>query len=211
MRILTVGAGRLGRVLATDLLHADHDVRVLDKDPEGLRRLPHDFEGRTTQGSPLEESVLAAAADGCDALAGVSEDDNLNAVVALAARRQLRVPLTLAVVADPRRAEALTGLGAHVMCPTTQTAHQLHAALVRSGVETEVVLGGDAGVYRAETPARLVGRALSELERPGEIVAVAVERGSRLLLASPGLTLEDGDVLHLAASHRDLLRDLVRP
>lgn len=211
MRILIVGAERLGRVLAADLLHARHDVRVLDARAEELRRLPHDFEGRTVHGSPLERAILAGASDGCDAVACVSEDDNLNAVVALAARRELRVPLTLAVVANPRRAEALTGLGAHVVCPTTGTAHQLHMALVRSGIEAELALGGDAGIYRVDAPARLAGRALSELERGREIVPVAIERGSRILLAAPDLMLEEGDVLHLAATDLNLVRDLVRP
>lgn len=211
MRILIVGAGRLGRVLAADLLHARHDVRVLDESADELRRLPHDFDGRTAQGSPLDRAVLAGASDGCDALACVSEDDNLNAVVALAARRELRVPLTLALVANPRRAEALAGLGAQVVCPTTRTANQLHMALVRSSIESELELGGDAGVYRVEPPARLLGRALSELARGQEVVPVAIERGSRVLLAAPDLTIEQGDVLHLAASHRDLLSELARP
>jgi trk system potassium uptake protein TrkA len=211
VRILIVGAGRLGRVLAADLLHARHDVRVLDERVDELRRLPHDFDGRTAQGSPLDRAVLAGASDGCDAIACVSEDDNLNAVVALAARRELRVPLTLAVVANPRRAEALAGLGAQVVCPTTRTAHQLHMALVRSSIESELDLGGGAGVYRVEPPARLLGRALSELARGHELLPVAIERGSRVLLAAPDLMIEQGDVLHLAASHRDLLSELVRP
>lgn len=210
MRILIVGAAQLGRALASELLHAGHDVRVLDARADELRRLPHDFEGRTVQGSPLDRAVLGGASGGCDAVACVSEDDNLNAVVALAARRELRVPLTLAVVANPRRAEALTGLGAQVMCPTAGTAHQLHLALVRSDVEAELALGGDAGVYRVEVPVRLAGRALSELERRAEIVPVAVERGVRTLLASPDLTLEEGDVLHLAARDVNRVRELVR-
>jgi Trk K+ transport system NAD-binding subunit len=82
---------------------------------------------------------------------------------------------------------------------------------VRSTIESELALGGDTGVYRVEPPARLLGRALSELERGHEVVPVAIERGSRVLLAAPDLTIEEGDVLHLAASHRDLLSELVRP
>ena len=45
MRIVIVGAGQLGRALATDLLHAGNDVHVLDADSEALGRLSHDFEG----------------------------------------------------------------------------------------------------------------------------------------------------------------------
>ena len=211
MRILIVGADRLGRVLATDLLHAGHDVRVLDPRSELLRRLPHDFEGRTVHGSPLDRPTLAGAVDGCDAIGCVSEDDNLNAVVALAARRELHVPLALAVVANPRRAEALTGLGAEVVCPTTGTALALQLALVRSGVETELVLGADLAVYRVEIPPRLAGRALTELGPADEVLVVAVERRSQMLLASPELVIEEGDVLHMAATRRDHVSEMTRP
>jgi Trk K+ transport system NAD-binding subunit len=211
MRILIVGADRLGRLLAADLLHAGHDVRVLDARGELLSRLPHDFEGRTVRGSPLDRDTLTGAADGCDAIGCVSEDDNLNAVVALAARRDLHVPLALAVVANPRRAEALSGLGAHVVCPTSRTAHALQLVLVRSGVETELVLGAGLAVYRVEIPPRLSGRALAELGSGAGLLPVAVERGPEMLLAAPGLALRDGDVLHVAATDRERVSELTRP
>ena len=195
MRILIVGAERLGQLLATNLLDAGHDVQVLDP----------------VRADPLDRDTLIRAAEGCDALACVSDDDNLNAVVALAARRDLRLPLAVAAVANPRRADALTGLGAHIFCPTTQNAHALHLALIRSGVENELTLGSGVGVYRVELPPRLAGRSLSELERRGEVVAVAVERRSEVILAAPDLVLEQGDAVHLAASHRDLVSELTRP
>ncbi len=195
MRILIVGAERVGHLLATNLLHAGHDVHVLDP----------------TQEDPLDRDTLTRAAEGCDALACVSEDDNLNAVVALAARRELRLPLAVAAVANPRRADALTGLGAHIFCPTTRSAHALHLALIRSGVETELTLGSGVGVYRVELPPRLAGRSLSELERRGKVLAVAVERRSEVILAAPDLVLEQGDAVHLVASHRDLVSELTKP
>jgi trk system potassium uptake protein TrkA len=211
MRIVIVGAGQLGRALATDLLHAGNDVHVLDADSEALGRLSHDFEGRSVHGSPLDRAVLAGAADGCDALAAVTDDDNLNAVVAISARRELGLPLALAVVANAARAEALAGLGAHVLCPTTRTARNVASALVRSGLETELPFAGDAALYRAEVPVRLAGRTLADLGVPGEIVPVAVERGARILLASDVMTLQEGDVLHIAAAHSDALEELMRP
>lgn len=211
MRILIVGADRLGRVLAVDLLHSGHDVRLLDSRSDLLRRLPRDFAGRAVQGSPLNRTTLAGAADGCDAIGCVSDDDNLNAVVALAARRELHVPLALAVIANPRRAEALTGLGARVVCPTTRTAHALHLALIRSGIETEALLGADLAIYRVDIAPRLAGRALSELGPADELLAVAVERGSQMLLATPDLVLQEDDVLHLAATRHDRVRELTRP
>jgi Trk K+ transport system NAD-binding subunit len=211
MRVLIVGAQRLGRVLAHDLLHGDHDVRFLDANEEGLTRLPEALQGRALHGSPLDRETLAGALAGCDALVALSPDDPLNAVVALAARRELRVPLAIAVIGNPARAEALAGLGVHVVCPTTRTARELHQTLVRSGVEGELLMDGEVGVYRADLPARLSGRTLGELERPGELIAIAIERDGRVRMAAPDLALVEGDVLHIAAASRDDVVDLVRP
>jgi len=211
MRVLIVGAQRLGRVLAHELLHGDHDVRFLDANEEGLTRLPEALQGRALHGSPLDRETLAGALAGCDALVALSPDDPLNAVVALAARRELRVPLAIAVIGNPARAEALAGLGVHVVCPTTRTARELHQTLVRSGVEGELLMDGEVGVYRADLPARLSGRTLGELERPGELIAIAIERDGRVRMAAPDLALVEGDVLHIAAASRDDVVDLVRP
>jgi trk system potassium uptake protein TrkA len=211
VRVLIIGAGRLGITLAGDLVHAGHDVRLVDERRNRPRTPAHGFEGRIVEGSPLDRPTLAGAAAGCDAIATATEDDCVNAVVALAARRELHVPLAVAVVGNPRRAEALAGLGVHILCPTTWTSRELHMTLVRSGVERELALGDDVGVYRAEAPSRLAGRTLGELERPGELIPLAVERGGRLLLAMPGLEVVAGDVLHVAASARDYVTDLVRP
>jgi len=211
MRTLIIGAGRLGRALAHELLAAGTDVRVLDRDEELLARLPPALEGRTLHGSPLERGTLAGALAGCDGLAAVTADDALNVVVALTARRELGVPIAVAVIGNPARAGALTGLGVHIHCPTVRTARDLHAALVRSAVEQELDLGTDAGVYRVELPARMSGRSVAELGRRGELVPVAVERGGRVLLAAPDLLIEDGDVLHAAASRHDLVSDLTHP
>ena len=211
MRVLIVGAGRLGRTLAGNLLHGGHDVRILDACATRVARLPAALEGRAIHGSPLDRAVLEGALAGCDALAAVTDDDALNAVVGLAARRELHVPIAVVVIANPARAEALAGSEVRVVCPTARTAHELQLTLIRSGIESELELVGETAVYRAELPARLEGRSLAELERRGELVPVAVERAGRVLLATPDLELHAGDVLHVAATHRDLVSDLTRP
>jgi trk system potassium uptake protein TrkA len=209
MRVLIVGAARLGRRLAADLLHDGHDVRILEADPDRLEVLPEALTGRALHGSPLDRETLAGALAGCDALAATTDHDALNAVVALAARSELHVPLAVALVANPARAEALAGLGIHAICPTIGTAREMHLTIVRSGVESELLLDGDAGIYRAEIPARLSGRAVRDVEQPGQVLAIAIERSGRVLLAVPDLVLTEGDVLHVAAVHRDDVAGLV--
>ena len=209
MRVLIIGATRLGRQLAADLLNDGHDVRILDPDPDRLEILTDALTGRTLHGSPLDRETLAGALAGCDALATTTDHDALNAVIAMAARRELHVPLAIALIANPARAEALSGLGIHAISPTTRTAREMHLTIVRSGVESELLLGAEAGIYRAEIPARLSGRAVRDIERPGHVLAIAIERSGRVLLAVPDLVLSEGDVLHVAAVHRDDIAGLV--
>lgn len=211
MRVVIVGAERLGRVLALNLLQAGHEVRLLEQRRELLEALPPGFEGRAIHGSPLRRATLADAVAGCDGLAAVSSDDCLNAVVALAARQEFHVPSSIAVIGNARRAEALSGRGAYVICPTTRTARDIRLALDRSGVETELLLGDDLAVYRTEVPPRLVGRTLAELQRPGELVPVALERAGHTLMAAPTISVAYGDVLHVLARTRDDVMDTVRP
>jgi trk system potassium uptake protein TrkA len=211
MRFLIVGAGRLGRALAHDLLQAGYDVRVLDDTEERLARLPDRIRDVAMPGSALEHDTLTRALAGCDGVATATRDDAFNAVVALAARHELGVPVAVAVIASPARAESLAGFGAQIVCPTVRTAREAAMALVRSDVDSELQLGSGAGLYRAELPPRLGGRKLEELQRAGELVPVALERGGRLLLAGPGLAVEPGDILHAAASNRALISDLSHP
>jgi len=211
MRVRVIGAGRLGHALAADLVHAGHEVRILDESADRVARLPAALRSLAVPGSPLDRDALSGALAGCDAVATVTGDDAVNAVVALAARRELRVPLAVAVIGNPARAQALVGLGAHILCPTARIVRDLHITLTRSGLESELPLGRDAGVYRAEVPSRLAGRTLRELQRPGDLVPVAVERAGRVLLAAPDLMLASGDVLHVAAADRRDLADLMRP
>jgi Trk K+ transport system NAD-binding subunit len=211
VRTLVVGAERLGRVLAEDLLHAGHEVRLLESDGARLGRLPAALADRTVHGSPLDRDVLGGALAGCDGIATTTRDDAFNAVVALAARRDFNVPAVVAVVRGPARAEALAALGIHIVCPTTRTASEVHLALMRSRIEVELQLGADAGVYRIELQGRLAGRPLQELTEPGGLVPVALERHGRVQLARPELVTAAGDVLHVAAAHHDLLVELVEP
>ena len=210
MRVLVVGAGPVGRLLGHDLLHAGHDVRVLDASAELLAGLSPSLGARALHGSPLDRDTLAGALAGCDAIAAVTDDDAVNAVVALAARRELRVPMAAAIVGNPARFEALSGLEAQLICPPAMTSRELQRMLSRSGVEGELDVGAELVVYRAELPPRLAGRTMQELERPGELLPVAVERDGRALLAMPQLAVAEGDVLHVAALRRDDVADLVR-
>jgi trk system potassium uptake protein TrkA len=61
MKILILGAGRVGASLAEQLVLEKNDVTVVDTEPENLSALQERFDLRTLQGNATSISVLEEA------------------------------------------------------------------------------------------------------------------------------------------------------
>jgi trk system potassium uptake protein TrkA len=126
MFILIVGVGRVGSALARTMLREGHEVSCLDEDPESHTRLEIGFDrpwedlgGRFTVGTGLEvEALKAAGIEQADAFVASTDGDNTNIVIAQVAKRRFGVPIVIARVLDPYRAEWYERQGVHTICPT---------------------------------------------------------------------------------------------
>ena len=58
MRIIVIGAGELGRLLAAALSEEDHDVVIVDSDADELARVSDKFDAMTIAGSCSSVDVL---------------------------------------------------------------------------------------------------------------------------------------------------------
>lgn len=64
---------------ASTLSEEGHDVSVIDRNEKNLELLSDDYSGMTTVGVPIDQDVLKKAGiESCDAVAAVSQDDNVN-------------------------------------------------------------------------------------------------------------------------------------
>ena len=81
MKIVIVGAGKVGFVLAHMLSNEDHDVTVIDRNPARIETVEERLDVNSVLGSCTSTEVLAAAgvAD-ADMLLAVTERDELNLV-----------------------------------------------------------------------------------------------------------------------------------
>ena len=97
MKILILGAGRVGASLAEQLVMEKNDITVVDTDAESLSLLQERFDLRTVQGTATSLAVLeeAGAADS-DILIAVTADDEANLAACLLAHRRFNVPKRIA-------------------------------------------------------------------------------------------------------------------
>ena len=95
MNILVIGCDQVGASLIRDLEHIGHDISLVEKDPEQLKRLDafddYCFGGTALVGDPTDPDVLRrAGVENCDAVAAVSKDDSVNLMAAQIAKSIFR-------------------------------------------------------------------------------------------------------------------------
>jgi trk system potassium uptake protein TrkA len=120
VKIVIVGCGRVGSVLAESLDHDGHEVVIIDRTTQAFDRLPDDFGGRAIRGDGTDEDTLRRiGAEGADVLLALTEGDNRNVMAAEVALENLGVKKVMAKVNDPVRAAAYAELGLATICRTT--------------------------------------------------------------------------------------------
>ncbi|MFI9025191.1 potassium channel family protein [Streptomyces sp. NPDC053560] len=208
MRVIVAGCGRVGSALAVRLVHEGHDVRIIDRDPKTVRLLPPGFTGRVLHGNAYSRTLLDAAGTGrADAFVAVTSGDNTNIVSARTAKEVYRVPIVLARIYDPRRADIYRGLGITTIASVRWTVHQLHQMLLHRHLAPEVGFGnGETLLLRSQLPEYLTGRPLGELEVDGEIRVAEVTRGGRSFIPTRTTRADADDLVTFVVAAEALNR-----
>lgn len=202
MKVIVIGCGRVGSMLAGLLAREGHDVRVVDRRPQAARRLPDSPRIRFHEGNGYSRSVLSAAGiEHADAFVAVTSGDNSNIVSARTAKDTYRVPVVLARIHDPRRADIYRDLGIPTIASVRWTVHQIHRMLLHRHLSPELSFGnGETLLIRSEVPGYLVGRRLTEFDVDGEIRVVEVTRAGRSLIPAHGTPAVAGDLVTFAVA-----------
>ena len=134
MKIIIMGCGRVGALLATMLETEGHDVTVLDNDSRSFSKLPPNFKGTALIGNGLDEEALKnAGVEEADAFVALTQGDNRNIMAAQIAKHIFNVPRVLCRIYDPLRRDLYETLGLKAIGPTTIFANILKEELEKRG------------------------------------------------------------------------------
>lgn len=200
MKVIIVGCGRVGALLAMLLSSDGEDVTVIDRDPAAFRRLGKGYKGRLIEGNAFDQDILKQAGiDSADAFASVTAGDNTNYILAAIARRRFHVPRVVTRIYDPLRADIYRRLGVPTISSTVWGAHRIRELLTYLGLTSVLtVANGELEVVEAEIGPLLAGTQVKDLIIPGETQVVAIVRGGSAFIPSPSTALEKGDRLLVA-------------
>ncbi len=119
MRVMIIGCGRVGSVLANRLDEAGHQVIVLDRNQQAFRRLSEKFSGERIVGNGLlEEFVRPTLEIKTDILFAMTDNDNINLMIAQKLKMHFQLGEVIAVVHDSILAGLYKELGVDTVCPT---------------------------------------------------------------------------------------------
>jgi trk system potassium uptake protein TrkA len=224
VKIIILGAGRVGASVAESLVSERNDITVIDTDVAQLRELQDRLDLRTVPGNGTHPGVLErAGAPDADMLIATAARDETNLVACQVAARVFNVPTRIARIRAPEFQDhpEITGADGfhvdHLICPE-QTVCDSVLKLVEFPEALQVLefAGGRASlvVVRAYAGGPLVRHPIRDLRaaHPNiDMRIVAIFRSDRAIAPDGDTLIEPGDeVFVLSASEhiRTALADL---
>ncbi len=216
MKIIIAGGGKVGYSVAETLSAEGHDLTVIDRNPEVINRISNSLDVICVQGTATSpESLREAGAAQADLLLAATEQDEVNMVCGITARK-LGTRHVAARVRDPeylhQTAFLQEALGiSMVINPEYECAREISRILrFPSASRVDTFSKGSVEIieYRVPEGSRLHGMSLRAL--PGacgaRVLVVVVERGGEALIPNGDFILQSGDVLSLSGENRELRR-----
>ena len=136
---IIIGCGRLGANLANTLSNEGENVLIMDENKESFRRLASNFGGLSVVGSGADlDKLREAEIEKATAVIAVTNDDNVNIMIAQIAREIFNVRHVIARLYDPECEIVYQKLGINTICPAVLSAKEIDKLL--DGVPAKEVL-----------------------------------------------------------------------
>ena len=202
MRVVVVGGGNVGTFMAEELAKGQHEVLLVEIDPDRVRRMqaagePAGVTWLAADGCEVSELALADVAR-ADVVAAVTGDDEDNLVVSLLAKQEFGVPRVVARVNHPKNEwmfNEMWGIDVSVSTPHLLTALVEEAVSVGSLVRLLSFEGGKARLVEVtlaeDSPA--ADKDIVGLDLPRDSTVVAILRQDHVVVPRGDTPLQVGD------------------
>lgn len=210
LRIVLVGAGKVGYSVASSLSADGHEITVIECDEERADRVDNELDVKVIRGNGVRPAVLERAgitAGECDVslLIACTNKDEVN-VMACWIAKQMGVPHVIARAVGLEFTDNDTwakNLGIDMLIsPERAASKELEELLdVRSAIHATEVAGGKAGIYvfKIETGSPAEGldlRSFRHKYRSLTILLACVQRGGHAFVPKADDVFEGGDICY---------------
>lgn len=213
MEIIIVGCGKVGSSLAEQLAAENHDLTLIDTNPEVLSELSNTLDVRTVLGHGASHSILIEAGiETADLLIAMTASDELNLLCCLVGRKAGRCK-TIARVRNPiygRELEVFKeelGL-ALIVNPELATATEI-ARILRfpSAIKIDTFAKGRVEIleFEVKKTSKLVNLRLSDLRAKFkcDVLICGIQRGGDVITPIGSTLLYEHDIVSMVAKPKE--------
>ena len=222
MKIIILGAGRVGQSVADSLVSERNDITVIDTDAARLRDLESRYDLRGVVGNGIEPAVLAeAGAQDTDLLIACAAQDETNLVCCKVAQLMFNIPKRIARVRSTgfQRDERLVGPEGfavdRIICPEESLTRYIGKLIdYPEAMQVREFAGGRACLVsvRARAGAPMVGHTVAEMRNSTPDVAVRLvaiyrrfpEEPDRFVACAGETRIEPGDEVFVLAAREHI-------
>lgn len=207
MKIIIVGDGKVGYSLAENLSKEKHDVIVIDKNPEALRKASDYLDVMCIRGNGVSaQTLIEAGVKHADILIAVTSSDEINMVCCLAGKK-LGAAHTIARIRDPEYADELSILRNEleldlVINPEQAVAQEI-ARLLKfpSAIDVELFAGGSVELVEiiATPDMPIINMRIMDISGrfSPDILIGAVQRGNDVYIPNGSFEIKENDALYI--------------
>jgi trk system potassium uptake protein TrkA len=204
MKVVIIGAGKVGKAIARDLIANGNQVTLVDQSSKSIH--PLTVENATAvEGDACEVDVLEAAKlNEADVLVAATGDDKVNLVISLLGKTEFSVPKVVARVNHPKNEWLFNdswGVDVAVSTPRMLTALIEEAFSVGELVKLFSFKESQTDLVEMTLSANspVIGVRVGDITFPPDTALVAILRSRQVITPSKDDALEAGDELVFVA------------
>ena len=214
MRVIIIGAGKVGYNIAELLSLENHDIVVIEKDEERYQIIDENLDVKVINGSGSSSSVLLEAEiKEADLLVSVTQNDELNMIACMLAK-QYGVPKTIARVRNPEYAEGEKfsdnlrfGIDL-IISPEHVTAMEIMQLIeVPEAADVEYFAEGKLQFLELviDKSSPVVGKALKDIDFGYRCVIIGISRKGRMIIPKGNNRILEKDTIFVLSKTTDMI------
>ena len=215
MKVLILGAGRVGGSLARALVNNNYDVSIVDQDKAALSELEEKLDIMTVEGHAAHSlSIKKTGADESTTVIAVTSNDEVNIIACQIAKKQFNVKKTICRLAENSYTEDLNVFGEGiidiVISPEKEVMNHLKELIIHPGTEQiEKFADGTVNLVsvKAKKKGKLVGRELKGFkdDMPDTNAFVAsIYRKGKPFIPSGDTVIKENDEIYFISSESNI-------
>ncbi|HZK37634.1 MAG TPA: Trk system potassium transporter TrkA [Clostridia bacterium] len=212
MKVIIVGAGKLGQKLAESLVAENIDVILIDSNTNLIDKINENLDVLTVAASGVDINTLKEVdIKSCDLLVACTKEDETNTVICLLAKK-LGCKKTIARIRNPEYMEQLdfvkTELGIdYIINPELETAKVIEKYLLKNfSFYTGDFAKGKVTMldFNIGHNEGFVGKKIESLRDFDDFLITAVSRGGEIIIPDGSTQLIKNDIIHVIGKSTDI-------